>query len=66
MAKFIQGKVVEQHRWTGRLLSLKVEAAPIGFEAEQFTGLALLLPAQRGMKKHRRRRPGQITVENDW
>ena len=41
MAKFIEGKVVEQHRWNERLLSLSVEADPIAFEAGQFTKLAL-------------------------
>ena len=41
MAKFIEGKVIEQHRWTGQLVSLKVEAEPIAFEAGQFTKVAL-------------------------
>ena len=41
MAKFIEGKVVEQHRWTDQLLSLMVEAGPIAFEAGQFTKVAL-------------------------
>lgn len=41
MAKFIEGKVVEQRRWNERLLSLSVEADPIAFEAGQFTKLAL-------------------------
>lgn len=41
MAKFIEGKVLEQRRWTEQLVSLKVEAAPIAFEAGQFVKLAL-------------------------
>lgn len=41
MAKFTQGKVVAQRRWTERLLSLQVDADPIAFEAGQFTKLAL-------------------------
>ena len=41
MANFIEGKVIEQRRWNERLLSLQVEAAPIEFEAGQFTKLAL-------------------------
>lgn len=41
MAKFIEGKVVEQLSWNERLLSLTVEAGPIVFEAGQFTKLAL-------------------------
>ena len=41
MEKFIQGKVVAQRRWTARLLSLQVDAGPIGFEPGQFTKLAL-------------------------
>jgi ferredoxin--NADP+ reductase len=49
VAKFIQGKVVEQRRWNERLLSLKVEADSIAFEAGQFTKLALPLPAEGGM-----------------
>jgi ferredoxin--NADP+ reductase len=39
--KFIQGRVVGQHCWTDRLLSLKVETEPLQFEAGQFTKLAL-------------------------
>ena len=46
MTKFIEGKVVEQRRWTERLLSLKVEAEPIAFEAGQFTKLALALEGE--------------------
>ena len=41
MAKFIEGKVIELHRWTGQLVSLKVAADPIAFEAGQFTKVAL-------------------------
>lgn len=41
MAKFIEGRVVEQRRWNERLLSLRIDAAPIAFEAGQFTKLAL-------------------------
>ncbi len=41
MAKFIEGKVIEQRRWTEQLVSLKVDAGPIVFEAGQFTKLAL-------------------------
>jgi ferredoxin--NADP+ reductase len=41
VAKFIEGKVVEQRRWTEQLVSLKVEAGPIAFEAGQFTKVAL-------------------------
>ena len=41
MAKFIEGRVVGQRRWSERLLSLQVEADPIDFEAGQFTKLAL-------------------------
>ena len=41
MAKFIEGKVVEQRSWNERLLSLTVEAGPIVFEPGQFTKVAL-------------------------
>lgn len=47
MAKFIQGRVVGQRRWTEQLLSLQVEADSIAFEAGQFVKLAL--PADEGM-----------------
>lgn len=41
MAKFIEGRVVGQRRWTEHLLTLQVDAAPIPFEAGQFVKLAL-------------------------
>ncbi len=41
MAKWIEGRVVEQRRWTERLLSLRIEAEDIPFEAGQFVKLAL-------------------------
>ena len=46
MAKFIEGKVLEQRRWTEQLVSLKVEADPIVFEAGQFTKVALPVDGQ--------------------
>jgi ferredoxin--NADP+ reductase len=46
VAKFVEGKVVGQRRWTERLLSLQVDAGPIPFEAGQFIKLAL--PAEPG------------------
>jgi len=41
VAKFIEGRVVGQLRWTDQLLSLQVEADSISFEAGQFVKLAL-------------------------
>lgn len=41
MAKYIEGKVVSQHHWTPRLLSLRIEAEPIAFEAGQFIKVGL-------------------------
>jgi ferredoxin--NADP+ reductase len=42
--KFIEGRVAGQRRWTERLISLRVEAAPLPFEAGQFTKVALPEP----------------------
>lgn len=41
MSKWLEGRVAGQTRWTGRLLSLRVEADFGPFEAGQFTKLAL-------------------------
>ena len=41
MQKWIEGKVVEQKRWTSTLFSLKVDAEVPPFEAGQFARLAL-------------------------
>lgn len=41
MAKWIEGRVVAQRRWTERLFSLGVAADDIAYEAGQFTKLAL-------------------------
>lgn len=41
MAKWVEGEVVDQRRWTERLFSLRVEADLPAFEAGQFIKLAL-------------------------
>jgi ferredoxin--NADP+ reductase len=41
MARWIDGRVLEQRQWAERLYSLKVEAEDIAFEAGQFVKLAL-------------------------
>lgn len=41
MTKWIEGRVVAQRQWTERLFSLSVAAEDIGYEAGQFTKLAL-------------------------
>jgi ferredoxin/flavodoxin---NADP+ reductase len=47
MSKWLEGRVVGQTRWTGRLCSLQVRA-PLGpFEAGQFTKLALEVGGER-------------------
>lgn len=39
--KWLEGRVVENRRWTGALWSLRVEAPPLAFEAGQFVRIAL-------------------------
>ena len=39
--KWLTGRVVENRRWTEALFSLRVEGAPLGFEAGQFVRIAL-------------------------
>jgi ferredoxin--NADP+ reductase len=38
---WLQGKVIENRRWTDALFSLRVEGAPLAFEAGQFVRIAL-------------------------
>jgi ferredoxin--NADP+ reductase len=47
MSKWLAGRVAGQTRWTGRLLSLQVEAPLGSFEAGQFTKLALDIGGER-------------------
>lgn len=47
MSGWIAGRVAGQHQWTDRLYSLRVEADSPGFEAGQFTKLALDIGAER-------------------
>ena len=39
--KWLEGRVVENRHWTEALFSLRVAAAPLGFEAGQFVRIAL-------------------------
>jgi ferredoxin--NADP+ reductase len=39
--KWLEGRVIENRRWTEALWSLRVEAPPLGFEAGQFVRIAL-------------------------
>jgi len=55
MKKWIEGRVVGTHRWTERLVSLKVEAPEVTFVAGQFGRLAL--PAPPGSKEEMIGRP---------
>ena len=45
--KWLTGKVVENRHWTETLFSLRVEGAPLGFQAGQFVRIALDLEGQR-------------------
>lgn len=47
MSSWLEGTVVGQTRWTDRLLSLRVEAPPLPFEAGQFAKLALDVGGER-------------------
>jgi ferredoxin--NADP+ reductase len=47
MTAWIEGAVVGQTRWTERLLSLKVDAPTVAFEAGQFAKLALDVDGER-------------------
>jgi ferredoxin/flavodoxin---NADP+ reductase len=47
MTTWIEGRVVENRHWTEALFSLKVEAAPLGFEAGQFVRIALDIDGER-------------------
>ena len=39
--KWLEGKVLENHRWTEALFSLRVAGAPLAFQAGQFVRIAL-------------------------
>lgn len=43
----MEGRVVENRHWTDALFSLKVEGAPLSFEAGQFVRIALDISAER-------------------
>ena len=41
MSKWLEGRVIENRRWTDTLFSLRVEAPRLGFEAGQFVRIAV-------------------------
>src|SRR5258706_2567016 len=45
--KWLTGRVIENRHWTGTLFSLRVEGAPLGFQAGQFVRIALDIDGQR-------------------
>jgi ferredoxin--NADP+ reductase len=45
--KWLEGKVIENRHWTETLFSLRVEGAPLSFEAGQFVRIALDIDGQR-------------------
>jgi len=47
MSKWLEGRVVENRRWTEALFSLRVQAQPLPFEAGQFVKLALDIDGER-------------------
>jgi ferredoxin--NADP+ reductase len=47
MTKWLQGKVVENRHWTEALFTLRVEGAPLQFEAGQFVRIALDIDGER-------------------
>ena len=47
MSKWLEGRVVENRRWTETLFSLRVEAPRLGFEAGQFVRIALDIGGER-------------------
>ena len=47
MSKWLEGRVVENRRWTEALFSLRVQAPPLPFEAGQFVKLALDVDGER-------------------
>jgi ferredoxin--NADP+ reductase len=54
-SKWLEGRVIENRRWTDALWSLRVEAPPLGFEAGQFVRIAL--DARQGDEGSRIARP---------
>ena len=66
--KWLEGRVVENRRWTEALFSLRVEGAPLQFEAGQFVRIALdLNPGDEASRIARPfsfvNPPGQDTLE---
>jgi ferredoxin--NADP+ reductase len=45
--RWLEGRVVENRRWTDSLFSLRVETGPIAFEAGQFVRIALDVDGER-------------------
>jgi ferredoxin--NADP+ reductase len=45
--KWLTGRVIENRHWTDTLFSLRVEGAPLGFQAGQFVRIALDIDGQR-------------------
>jgi ferredoxin--NADP+ reductase len=47
MSKWLEGTLIENRRWTEALFSLRVEGAPLAFEAGQFVRIALDIGGER-------------------
>ena len=50
MSRWLQGRVLENRRWTETLFSLRVEAPPLDFEAGQFVRIALEVQGERAAR----------------
>ena len=54
MTHWLEAAIVENRRWTDALFTLRVEGAPLEFEAGQFVRIALDLGGERGiLLRHR-------------
>jgi ferredoxin--NADP+ reductase len=47
MTKWLEGKIIENRHWTEALFTLRVEGAPLAFEAGQFVRIALDIDGER-------------------
>ena len=47
MTKWLEGRVIENRRWTEALFTLRVDGAPLSFEAGQFVRIALDVNGER-------------------
>ena len=64
MSTWLEGNVIENRGWTEALFSLRVEAAPLAFEAGQFVRIALDIDGERVARPFSMvNAPGEPTLE---